>query len=553
MSQPRLLLLTFSALVCTLLPHTGHAYTGDFWCRNFDMPLVDGSSTKVYIHPDLAGLMKHGDGSSWTNAELQHEVEFVLERIMDYAPSNMPPLKFAGLEAAGTSYGGPDYPSSNTIAFRPNVHGCGSHAYPHPASEGTIIHMSTLQTPTCNTQWEHWAGHIPNSPTLGGVLLHETMHALGLGHQQDCNTPELTCSDSPGEQASCGTMQTHGWSSEYLYPQEADRDALQTLYGPWANDGRYRRESSDASSWSSIGSGPIASRPLTRSDWSQGSTLLPVGMQNVSGDPQLFRWQRSGDTYSDWGVPYTYNRQLGPVGVAVSYGKRYLSFIRGQAQNAVNKYLRYSSHTSSSASSVVWLTEAAGRPGHDISWDLKNNRLIHVWRTIENEIVLGVSNGTSGFEFVSAPLSGAYFKAGTAPSISCGPSTVDKNCMLVWASDGENSESYRRLNYTQFRMFWDASISDWNFDFGSQYTSGYIQFGAPSVTYHGPENSSQAFIVAWKNPGRCYYTMRKGKNNSNTFSGIKSHCSHTGSHNGPPMLGSTSGPWAEAWAWYNDD
>lgn len=88
-------------------------------------------------------------------------------------------------------------------------------------------------------------------------------------------------------------MHTHGWSSEYYEIEYADWDAISSYYGDWEYDGRRRRESSDATSWSTLTSAPISARPFASSTWSQGSTLMPVALHNNVGDPHLYRWSRS--------------------------------------------------------------------------------------------------------------------------------------------------------------------------------------------------------------------------------------------------------------------
>ena len=81
--------------------------TGDWWCpQGWDW----NSRTKipVWIHPDLADYyLIHADGTYWTDAELQYEVEFVIERIMDGSTIGPATTLLRWIRRSGHSMGRP--------------------------------------------------------------------------------------------------------------------------------------------------------------------------------------------------------------------------------------------------------------------------------------------------------------------------------------------------------------------------------------------------------------------------------------------------------------
>jgi hypothetical protein len=346
-------------------------------------------------------------------------------------------------------------------------------------------------------------------------------------------------------------MQHHEWTGEYYELEYSDWDGLVTKYGGWENDGRFRRESSDALTWSTLSAGTFASAPFTSSNWSKGSTLMPIVVTDASTlYPHVWRWERSIATFTDWGAPYV-GKQFGQVGTSQSSGYVYAFFMRGQTQFDTRKQPRYSYHTSTSTSTVMYSTYYASRHGVTGAHDPKSGKLIHVWRDWDNTILLSQSviEALPGAPTTPTALTGASRKAVYTPSVSCGASAVTYNCILAWASAAAvgSGQHHHTLHWAQFY------VSGSSYVFGSVYSNGYLMYGPPAVVYKGPDTSSSAFVVAFKNPGNCYYTLRKSTTTSNAFNSERSHCSGSGKHNGPPMLGSTTGDWAEAWAHFNTE
>lgn len=543
---------------------TGRADAGDFWC-SAGWSWTSRTKIPVWIHPDLAdSYMKHPDGTFWTDAELAAEVQFVIERFKAMAPSAMPPIYFAGFENAGTNWDAAagnatgNTPGQYNIAIRPDQESgseCSSQYAGSPTdAKGLRIRIGVSVSP-CTLTYAHWVLRWSETDdrTFGGTLAHELMHTLGFHHWDDgCNgSPPVYpgCTDNPSpEPQCCGTMDTHGLVSEYYEPEFADWDGFVTRYGGWENDGRFRRESSDALTWSTLGSTTFQSGPIWASTFGL-TTQTPIAVTQPSNlYPHLWRWARSGGTFYDWLSPYS-GEQFGPLGTAYRNSTYlYLWFMLDPYMTFSQKKPRYSYHPNSSTYTVVFPNQYAGRAGVTGTWDPKADKLIHVWRSSDNEIMLSLSSatGTPGTATTPVALTGDANKAAWTPSIVCGESSITYNCILVWATSAAGSSShYHKMRWVQFY------ISGSTFNFGSVYENGYIMYGPPAVTYKGPASSSSAFVVTWHNPGQCYYTLRKSTATTVAFSSERSHCSGSSNHNGPPMIGGTQSNYAEAWTQFN--
>jgi hypothetical protein len=537
------LLLTVLGVVAA--SESAHGDAGDFWCdAEFDW--TDVSRIEVFVHPDLPAHMWHSDDTSWSAAELVQEVRYVLEVMMDQAPTGMPPLYYAGFEAPGTPLGSPA--PKDTIVIRPLVPPpCSDRAWPRTANAGVVVEFAS--SIFCPHRRDHWVYADTGGTAFGGVLMHELYHSLGFNHWGECQEVSPPCYDNPGEPQICSLMLAHGLSSEYFEMEYADWHGLNSKYGGWTYDGKLRRQSQNADSWSTLGATSFLATTFLGSDWSSGSTLLPVAVHDTNMNPHLYRWDRPSNTFVDWGAPYSWGSQLGQIDSSASFGRWFMLFMHGQTQNWTAKLLRYSHHTSSTNSTTVYPTIYASRHGHSGSWDVRTERLVHVWRNKYNEIVLATSSGTST-PVSPIVLTGTQYQAAYTPSVSCGPSEIYYNCIMVWASAAAlgSNEHFRTLRWKQFRVV--GSGGAYTFSFATTYGNGYIQYGPPSVTYHSSTALTHAFVVAFKNPGRCYYTLRKGPASGEAFAMERSHCAPVGAQNGPPMMGSASG-WAQAWAYFN--
>lgn len=122
---------------------------------------------------------------------------------------------------------------------------------------------------------------------------------------------------------------------------------------------------------------------------------------------------------------------------------------------------------------------------------------------------------------------------------------------MVWASlprGSEGTDHTRVLRYVQFRIVLEGFPLAFTANFGNLGEIGYSAFGPPSVVYKGATPSDpSAFILAWKNPGRCFYTLRKSVSEADTFNTIKGVCAGTGTFVHNPMLGADNTGVAELW------
>lgn len=539
------------------------ADTGDHWCdRGFTWTT---SSIPVVIHPDLAENLWHTDASStpWTDSEVRYEVEFVLERLQDQSGAAIPRMYFAGFESASTSWDDPA-PGSTHIALRPNFGRCKDETINSPGhADGVLVFFGP--SPTCPHRWEHHLDYDDTSKgNFGARLLHELIHTLGFAHgDTGCNPDPVPCTGWPAGSYHdhCSTMQPTGLQSEEYYLEYSEAMALRGKYGAWTNvNGAYQRESLDANSWYNVNiPGPtgISSNAFAAASWANGASYLPMLFSDWNMYPRLKLWDRSTNWLYDWGIAWA-AEQFAPVGVSFGQAPNnslyyYAFFTSPQAETYTVKEPYHTSYLSASQKYSYTSNFTTPRAGHSGAYDPRRKRLIHVALDSDNAIVLSHSSATGQPASYSTPvaLSGASNKAAYVPSVACGPDNQilnTDNCVLVWASaaDPEN-EHYHVLKWTQFRLDYVFPGYSWQFN-NPVYTIGYIQFGPPQVTYGGPWGASDAFVLTFKNPGRCFYTMRKANGPTDPFGNLKSHCADSSvDRNANPFVGTNPDGWTEAW------
>jgi hypothetical protein len=196
------------------------------------------------------------------------------------------------------------------------------------------------------------------------------------------------------------------------------------------------------------------------------------------------------------------------------------------------------------------------RNGHTGAHDPVSNQLIHAWRADDLTMMIGLSSST-GDALTTEALAGnngtcrtgAFGCASSTPEIACAPnSSTTRNCIMVWASQPlgpEDTHSYphnRVIKYVQF------GINGTDIDWGAVKAVGYSVFGPPSIVFKGPKAEDPfAFVLAWKNPGQCFYTMRKSVYESDTFSDIRGHCGPNGTWVRNPMTAADASGNGYAW------
>lgn len=514
---------------------SARADAGDWWCpHSFDW--TGQERIEVWIHPDLPGQFRHADGTLWGAPELLYEVLHQLERIMDQAPTAMPPLKFMGWEPSSTPWWA--WADTDGITLRPQTT-CGDEMYkPIGGVPGSGAIIAFAQD-SCNFVRAH-----TGPDAFGGVLNHELIHALGFRHWGECQADPPICTDNPGEPQICGSMQNHGLKEDWIELEASDFNGLLSTYGVWEFDGNFRRESSDGLNWSSLGGSGIRFAPYAASGWSGGTTVLPIAVRAGNGlDPKLWTW--TYDSYTSWGKPYTWGAQIGQMATAYDGSARYMSFLNGQWEWGTSKGLRWSRHTSPTSSSTITSSRLASRQGHTMTYDPQSERFVHVWRNYDKQIMLALSDGQNE-TLTPVELSGLAYASPYTPSVACGPASIGYNCILVWESSGEE-DHYHLLSWAQFYVtsFDVILFASW------ATTQNYLQNGPPAVTYkEAPSGGS--FVVGYKAiGGDCFFTLTKGTSYTATFGNLRSHCGPTGAHIGPPIVGSIATNKVEAWADYN--
>ncbi len=529
-----------------------NADLGDWWCRQ-DWNWNAYSEIQVVIHPDLNTKVLFPDDSPWTDAEIRNEVEFMMERFMMQAPSGMPPLRFAGFEPAGTD---PlSLPGAGRIAVRWVKPGNGCTGYAEGSvSSGVIITVSnnTIGCTTRRTPVWRW-GNEDQREMFGGQLASELFHALGFDHWDEANsctppgTPPPACIDNGAGYDICGQMQNHGVVLEWYELERSDYDALVAVYGGWDNDGRYRRESSGGSTWTTVAAPTILSGPMWASSASLTSTLLPIiATDPASQDPSFYRWERSTGQIQSWGTSYSFGTQHGQIAAGYKPGMLFSFFATGQLPTDTTKLVAYSYAPSAGNWTTVTSTLVAHRQGVTGAYDPKSDKLILVYRGWDNQILLTSATPGGPISQSITEVLGAANRAAYTPSITCGDASLSYNCILVWptaAAEGSGQRTHT-MRWAQF------TFNGTNFSFANIYGNTYTMFGPPSVVYKGPAGSTAAFVTSWHNPGNCYYTLQKAGTASSGFGVGATHCSGTNRFNGPPLLGAADYI-SQAWVQFN--
>ncbi|MBP9202539.1 MAG: hypothetical protein KBG28_01055 [Kofleriaceae bacterium] len=544
--RPAKFLATLVILAACLLSRVprANAAAGDWWCA-----IPEGwnwlgyTEIPVYVHPDLNDHVLFPDGTAWTDTEIRNEVEFMLERFMMQAPSGMPPLRFAGFEPAGT----PPFslPGAGKIAVRWNENGCGNFQQGSPATGMRIV---ATDNQTCGLKRTPvWNFFNPQQREgFGGQIASELFHALGFDHWDTCNTIPPVCIDNGSMGDFCSQMH-HGVTSELYELERSDFDAILSVYGSWENKGRFRRESQGGSLWTTLAAPAILSGPIWSSAWSSTSTLLPIVATNpTTQDLHFYRWERSTAQIQDWGTPYSYGTQHGQIGAGYKSGMLFAFFALGQNPTDVSKTVHYAYAPSASNWTVVSSAIVADRHGVTGAYDPKSGKLVFVFRGPDNEILLTSATPGSAISTSISVVNGAENRAAYTPSIACGDSSISYNCIMVWATAGAEGSGQRThtMRWVQF------TFNGVNFSFANMYGNGYTMYGPPSVVYKGPPGSASAFVVAWHNPGHCYYTLQKAVGATSGFGVGGTHCSGSPKFIGPPLLGAADN-YAQAWVQYN--
>ncbi|MCB9830263.1 MAG: hypothetical protein H6806_10950 [Planctomycetes bacterium] len=427
-----------------------------------------------------------------------------------------------------------------------------------PTQNGKRIEIAPSVAPCAGGPvYVHWK--FPSGPTtgdvFGGLLMHELQHSFGFHHASTCQYFLPPCYDNPGGLSVCGLMDGHGENSESYDIEYSDWQALRTKYGYWENDGEFRRESPDTSIWITMGANAVNSGPIWTSAWPIASSYIPVYVTDpTTVHPHLYKWNYTSQVFYDEAWPIT-GPQFGAIAVALGASSYFTWYVSTQTADVSEKHLCYtrytSSHPASFQGSACDTQNFHQRQGVGGAYDQKSGRLVHVIRGESNNAYVSTSvvgGQPSGF-VAEFPEQVAF-----TPSIACGASTIDYNCIAVFAGAAEDGsgEDYHFLKWRHFR------IVNGLLDFESTtHTQGYVMYAPPSVVYRGPDSSGNAFVVGFYYPGtgtasNIVYTATKSATGT-YWSNVHGHSVAYDKHLGPPLLGATPTEIVEAWMKYNQE
>lgn len=501
-------------------PSQGHAYCtfGSGYANGWN-----GNAIPVYIRSGAAGDFRHANGWTWSQGEFHSEVQWVLHTMNGLLASNMPPLYYAGTVSCSDSNGDGQYwecAQPNGIVITSTAGStCGAWMAGSPGS-GVMIHLEN--SASCPARFDQWITPGTRSDLLTSMLHHELGHAIGLDHPGAC-----TSSSDPACTSAIGWCATMGcpWGGDLECPDYYldDIRGAKSLYGNYAATTVAQRESGDGLTWSSL---PVPS-VVQQMQWgAAASNHTSNDMYLVSPDPT----QRVSALAWDWpSLAWTSLSRassfyhVGAVGAARDPTQRWAFFSGGESQSWIDDVQGHSRRTDTgSATPYLQWTNSNRRQGVDGTWDPKSNRRVQAYLNNNHEIVLQTvdAGGSTWGTPVTLQLGGQPVVSFAAPSITCGPSDIGRNCMLMWVE--AQPASTHSARWAQFNVTGQSSFS-----FGSMVDTGYTMLERPQVAFAGT-NASGSFVMAFSTVAvggtqRTVITMRKGTQEYHHFGGNRTH------------------------------
>ncbi len=549
----------FVALAVALVASLGQMGAAHAFCRRTTPIWSDANPVRVVIHPDMHNHIRHTyvnpltaqpdnnracttssqcgtdglcvsgfptgsfcRGPRWTRSELERAVLWVVGRINNETPADIP---FVWVDLNNThtcqideDCGDPDRPwmncfQSNTITIMPSecddtsvvsawytgVQWVDTNSVDHRAQ---IIRMGWSGTPL-GQPWEHTAGQVGRN--FPEELLHEFGHALGMGHvlndfpswAPNCvpNTPSGGTSPlcTAAMVGTCPVMFGDGGEglglNQHFYGFD-DVEGLVALYGLDSAPDTRLFEDCDISAPSFIERSTTDLPLITDAATAPNYPLSGAGLLAVGGrlrDPmfqsrfQVFEWSYSSlgsalvATFDTPGV-----RSTGPIGIAVSPTHRAVSAHPSRLTGDARQWRRTiqlsriplsgGTQANDNFSPAVndllpgGLRADSAVPGVSSAYHQPIDAWVHAWRDINGQIVLVAFRGASWSNVVQTGI-----RSFATPSIACTPTT----CMLVYVEVPTRlgaTSTQTRLQWTEGTLSWPGG-GTFNFSSGGVVTT----------------------------------------------------------------------------------
>mgnify|MGYP001577871066 CR=1 FL=1 len=266
-----------------------------------------------------------------------------------------------------------------------------------------------------------------------------------------------------------------------------------------------------------------------------------AGFKNSAGlFPSIYRWTYTTQAWDYWGYP-TVARLVGAVGASYDfqtpgvYG--YFAWLSGETSSNPRKDISIARYSAASTyTNYTWATGGFTRlQGVSIAHDPRTDVEVLGFRDDDGAVLVSAFNGNTGL-FHASSSAGGY--SGDGPTVTCGPASITRNCIVVWADAATSAgTTLRTLRWRHFSVGTSAShLITFSTSLVSQ---GYIQFGPPSISYMGPSGDICAFQLTWKNPGSTQYTACKTTAETTLWTNGQSHSVGAGRRINSPRMGSS--------------
>lgn len=470
-----------------------------------------GNGIPVYIRSGAAGDFRHANGWTWGSYEFNQEVQWALHTMNGLLASDMPPLYYAGTVSCSDTNGDGQYwecaqPGGIVITSTAGST-CGAWMS-GSAGGGVMIHLENSSG--CGARFDQWITPGVRSDLLSSMLHHELGHAIGLDHPGVCGggATDPACSAGVGW---CATMGCP-WGGDLECPDYYLDDILgaKSLYGHYQADGATHRESSNGSSWYSLGTSSAVHQMqwgAALSDHPGNDMFLATPDATQRVDALAWDWPSISWTTMSDSSPFIH---VGSVGAGRDNTYRWAFFSGAESQSWIDDIQGHSRRTGTgSPSSYLQWSNSNRRQGVDGTWDPKSGRRVQAYLNNNHQIVLQTvdSTGSTWGTPITLSLGGQPVVSFAAPSITCGPSDIARNCMLMWVEAQPNNMHSAR--YAQFNI---TGSSSWSF--GNTVDTGYVMYERPQVSFAGT-NASGNFVMAFSTISvggseQTVITMRKG-------------------------------------------